>query len=343
MATAAILGTGYIAESHALALEKLGVKITAALSRSEASAKAFAERHGIPGTSPELLDKADCVHVCTPPAAHYEAVKALLEKGKHVVCEKPLCVTAEQAAELAQLAEKTGAVCAVDFNMRYHPAVRRAKELIASPEFGRVLLVHGSYLQEFGASPAFDGWRYDPSLAGPMHAVTEIGSHWMDLAEYLTGRRIRSVSAVFDRFSPARREENGLLWPDENGTRRVESEDAALLTFRFDGGCIGSTVLSELSHGHRNDCRIEITGEHRTLWWSSENSGVLHHAEKGQPVITETFPACADFSETVLPLLRGVYADMENGTRNGGYPTFADGARNAALCGMAFASASRCN
>lgn len=345
MTTAAIYGSGMIANEHAQALCALGIPIAAVVSRRQAQAEAFAAHWGIPvcGTDPVLLEDADCIHICTPPTAHFEIISDLLKKGKHIICEKPLCLEPAQAETLAQMAGKAGTVCAVGFNIRFHLACARARQLIDLPEFGQVLLLHGSYLQEFGAEPAALDWRYDPAVSGKMHAVTEIGSHWLDLAQYLSGKKITAVSAQFDRFHPMRYTDGKHLYyePAENRVpRTVNSEDAAILNLRFEGGAIGCVTLSEVSHGRQNRLSMEITGEGQSLWWNSEDSNRLYIAQKGCGVREELFAFAGGFDSTVRALIAAVYTAISAGTQSvPAYPTFRDGADNVRLCAAALESA----
>lgn len=346
MPTAAIYGTGMIAHEHAKALRIFNIPIAAVVSRKEPSAQAFADAWGIPvwGTDTALLEKADCVHICTPPTAHFAIISDLLKKGKHILCEKPLCLDPDEAQKLAALAEEAGTVCAVDFNVRHHPALIWAKQTVQSPDFGQVLLLHGSYLQEFGAEPAALDWRYDPAIAGQMHAVTEIGSHWMDLAQYLSGKKITAVSAQFDRFHPMRYTDGEKLYNEPAESRTpiaVNSEDAAILNLRFEDGAIGCVTLSEVSHGRQNRLSIEITGEQQSLWWNSEDSTHLFRAQKGCSVKEELYPFAGGFSDTVRSLIGAVYLNISDGSPDGiaAYPTFRDGAANVRLCHAALTSA----
>lgn len=346
MPGAAIYGTGMIAQEHARALRALGIPVVAVVSRRSEQAENFAKEWDCAswGIDPALLERADCVHICTPPTAHFEIISDLIKKGKHIICEKPLCLDPDQAEELARLAEEAGTVCAVGFNVRYHLACARAKQLISAPEFGQVLLLHGSYLQQFGASPAVLDWRYDPAISGEMHAVTEIGSHWMDLAQYLSGKKIIAVSAEFDRFHPMRYTKDGMLFnePGEGRTPlTVASEDAAILNFRFEGGAIGCVTLSEVSHGRQNRLSLEITGEHASLWWNSEDGNRLYHGQKGCGVREELFAFAGGFSESVGRMIGTAYLDiaLPAEERVQGYPTFRDGAENAKLCAAALLSA----
>lgn len=349
---AGIWGAGGIAASHAEALASAGVTLSAVVDRSEGAACAFQDRWGAQygGTDAAqlLAPDIDAVHICTPPNLHYEMAKLLLEHGKHVLCEKPLCLEAEQAFSLAELARRHNRVCAVNLNVRYHAACQRARALVGEAEYGPVTLVHGSYLQEFHALPAPYGWRYDENLAGPMRAVTEIGTHWMDLAQYISGLKIKRVSALFGRHSPVRylEEESGLMYAESaQGRTRVEvaSEDSAAITVQFENGALGSLVLSEVAPGRSNRLSIEVTGRGKNLWWNSEAIGALHVGQKGQGYNTEVF-AFGDngFNGSFRGLVSGFYAAVKgNKEEMGRLPSFADGAAVAAICAAVYESAMR--
>ena len=341
---AAIWGAGGIAQTHAMALRAVGISIRTVVSHSEAGARAFAQQWGIPEWSTDpaaLLDASvGSVHVCTPPGLHYEMVKFLLEHGRHVLCEKPLCLDPDQAGELAHLARETGLACAVNLNVRFHPACQEAKARVADPAFGPVFLVHGAYLQEFHALPAPDGWRYDEAVGGTQRrgpSPRSAPTGWIS-AEYLTGERITSVQALFGRFQPQRLLKDGMMEPPaaaEGVPVTVRSEDSALLHFRMAGGAIGSAVLSEVSHGRTNRLSLEITGKNRSLWWDSEASTALHEASKGSGVQTALYPfGFNGFTDTFITLAARYYAALgwTFPARQGDFPTFEDGARLAYLC-----------
>ncbi len=339
MAKAGLIGTGWIAELHAQTLQTLGIEISTVVGHTEEKARLFAEKWGIPsyGTDAALLygKEVDCVHICTPTMQHSSLIKNLLEHRKHVLCEKPLCLDTEEAKQLAALAQKRACVCTVCFNVRFYLACQKAREIVCSPEFGRVLLIHGSYLQEFGVSPTQWSWRYEDK----MHAVTEIGSHWLDLAQYISGRRITAISAQFDRFHPLRYQKDGHLYTEPAEDRAeisVPSEDVALLHLRFEDGAIGSVVLSELSHGRNNRLSIEITGEKQSLWWNSEDNGRLFLAQKGEACKTFLFED--DFLDTFRRLFSKVYETVDRGEATC-YPSFTEGRDNVRLCDAAWQSA----
>ena len=340
---AGIFGCGFIANTHARALRSCGVELCAVVSRDEEKAKAFAAQWNIPrwGTDLSCMTEAgvDCVHICTPPETHYAAAKLLLEHGKHIICEKPLCDDPAEAAELAALAAEKGLVCAVNFNVRFHDACQKARQLVQQPDFGPVLLVHGSYLQEFGALPAWKDWRYDSK----MHAVTEIGSHWLDLAEYISGQRVVAVSAQFGCFWPERHVKDGTMYAralEGSTVCAVESEDAATVQLRFANGSIGAVTLSEVSQGRYNRLTLEVTGEGKNLWWDSENQNLLSYARKGGTVESNVFAFGTGFDDTFRKLMEQVYGDIGAGLpEKAEYATFADGAHSVALCEAVYRSA----
>lgn len=325
---AGIIGTGWIAELHAEALKKLNIPIAAVVGHDAERTKAFAQRWNIPvyGTKTEILYTADVdtVHICTPPAAHYDQIKEAIFHKKHIFCEKPLCLDPNQAAELADFAEREGLHCAVGFNVRFYQACQKAREIVSDPAFGKILLIHGSYLQEFGAEPTQWSWRYEDK----MHAVTEIGSHWLDLSSYISGKKVVAASALFDNFHPLRYKDGNALYCEKAKGREevaVPSEDVAAIHLRFEDGTIGSVVLSELSHGRGNRLFLEITGEKQSLWWNSEEKGRLFLAEKGKNPVEYHFDDC--FEDTFVEILRTFY-----GSNPSRCPNFADGRNNVMLC-----------
>ena len=327
-----ILGTGWIAAYHVKALRQLGIEISTVVGSTAEKAEAFAREWNIPnyGADLELLldSEITAVHICTPPHKHYEHISLLLAHGKHIFCEKPLTLSVTEAEELARIAEESKCLCAVGFNVRSFHQCRKARELVQGGTLGRLLLIHGSYLQEFGADPAVWSWRYESDL----HAVTEIGSHWLDLAQFISGEKITAVSAVLDRFHPLRYRKDGLLYAENQEgavTVSVPSEDIALIHFRTEGGTIGSVVLSELSHGYGNQLTMELTGDRATLTWNNDHPTMLTLAHKGK---TETICGEEDsFENTFLTQFRDFYGAIREETPYTG-PDFWEAYRNTLLC-----------
>lgn len=340
---AGIWGTGSIAHTHAAALKAAGIEIGAVVNIGEEKARAFAKKYGVKkwGTEPGILldPEISAVHVCTPPNLHYDMVSLLLDHEKHVLCEKPLCFEDGQARELAKKAAKSGLACAINFNVRFHMACQKARGLVEAGELGKINVIHGSYLQEFHAFPAPVDWRYNTVLAGRMRAVTEIGTHWLDIAQYISGKRVTSLSANFGRFYPKRYVENGIMYPDSNEGRRTEtaeaaSEDAAAINLRFEGGAMGSVLLSEVSQGRINRLSLEVTGEKKNAWWNSEDNNVLHTAVKGGGVNSEIFGFGNGFGDTFQSLLESFYEDVKRGGPSAHplYPDFGEGKGIVRLC-----------
>lgn len=346
---AGIWGTGNVAATHAEALKAAGIQIGAVVDVDSGKARSFAQKWGADshGTEEGILFAEDIttVHVCTPPNLHYEMVMKLLNAGKHVLCEKPLCFEDAQAEELARTAREKGLVCAINFNVRFHMACQRAKEVVSTEDFGPVLLVHGNYLQEFNAFPAPLDWRYNPVLAGRMRAVTEIGTHWMDIAQYISGKKITAVSALFGNFHPQRILEDGIMYrpgTHEGGEPfQVISEDAATVNIRFADGAIGCAIFSEISPGRINRITLEVTGTDGSLWWNSEDNNMLHTAKKGGGVNTQVFGFGNGFADTFRTLLTYFYEDVKAGKAPATpvYPGFDEGAWIVKLCNSLLKSA----
>ena len=258
-----------------------------------------------------------------------------------MVCEKPLSLDVEEAAELAKLAAESGRLCAVCFNSRFHLACQKARQLIEEGSFGRPLLIHGNYLQEFHALPSPKDWRYNEAVAGRMRAVTEIGSHWLDLAQYISGLRAQAVSATFGRFWPRRSLQDGIMYPEGQPGQPMEvvSEDAAAVTLRFEGGALGSMLLSEASPGRGNHLALEITCENGSIWWNAEDNNRLYTARKGEGVRCEVFAFGNGFDDTFAMLFRSFYDAVEGKAPAGPWATFDQGAYITAACQAMAASA----
>lgn len=344
----AIVGCGFISNIHVSALINQQQTVVRVVDSELSVAKEFAERWNIPSYCTRfdevLKSDIDCVHICTPPMLHYDMVKQVLMAKKHVVCEKPLCFSSEQARELMQLSQDNALVAAVNFNVRYHDGCQRAKQLVQSGDLGSIHLINGSYLQEFHALPANYMWRYMPELAGPMRAVTEIGSHWIDLIRFLTGLEISEVSATFGSFDRDRILAEGMMYPKEAGKGeiiRVDSEDAAIIALRFHNGAIGSLFLSEVSHGRSNYIDFNITGSKRSVWWCSENPYALSTGTKSNGIQTVVNAFSGGFPDTFSSFFEQVYKGLEsNGALSSGmFPTILDGYRNTAVCEAIFQSA----
>lgn len=341
-----IIGAGFISHSHAQALKNCGVEIYGIIDKVEAAAKNFADKWNITrySTSEELAfeQEVTTVHVCTPPNTHYSLVKKLLEHGKNVICEKPLCFSSEEAKELANLAREKNRKCAVNFNVRYHNMSSKMKEMVQDKNFGTPYLIHGTYLQQFHLLPTMYNWRYEEELSGKMRAVTEIGTHWFDIVQYVTGLKIKKVSACFGNFNPNRRLQDGMMYPMTQEERKeekiveVKSEDVALLHLQFENGAIGSVVLSEVSQGYSNYLSYEISSGTKTIGWNSQNNNEIYFNESFSQmnVIRDGFGN--GFDDSFIQLVSNFY---QSSSENSTYPNFEEGANIVCICNAIYESA----
>ena len=209
---AGIIGMGHIGASHLDAIRRLGHAVRAVAGSSAQRAQAHADRHGIPcahGDYHALIadDRIDVVHNCTPNHLHFAINRACLSAGKPIFSEKPLGCTIQETRPLADLAAHGKTPAAVNFNYRYHAMIQHARAMIAAGELGTVHTVWGTYLQDWLFLPSDYNWRLDPAVCGPSRAIADIGSHWIDLAEYVTGLRIARVIGSKSTVVPERTHE----------------------------------------------------------------------------------------------------------------------------------------
>jgi predicted dehydrogenase len=281
---AGIIGTGFIGTVHARSAVLAGARVTGVAASSPKSARAALPRmHGERAfDSAEALvhsPDVDVVHICTPNNLHVPLARAALEAGKHVICEKPLALDDAGARELVELAGSSGLGDAVPFVYRYYPMVREARARLREGRSGALRLLHGTYLQDWLSQPGDDNWRVEQDLGGASRAFADIGSHWCDLAEFVSGHRIARLSARTSTVVPEREHAAGrpaFARGDGSGTQRaVETEDVALVQFETDRGALGSVVVSQVSAGRKNRLWIEFDAAAETLVFDQENPELL--------------------------------------------------------------------
>ena len=353
---AAIAGTGFIGRIHARSARLAGAQLAGVAASSPESARAAAAALGADrafDSAEEMVrDRGiDVVHICTPNHLHLPLAEAALAAGKHVICEKPLALDAAGAQRLVDAASDSGLHAGVPFVYRFYPTVREARERVAGGQTGPLRLLHGTYLQDWLLRPGDDNWRVDERLGGPSRAFADIGSHWCDLAEFVSGHRIvrlsaRMLTAVPERFSAAGRK---AFASDGVGgeARPVSTEDAVVVQFETDAGAIGSVVISQISAGRKNRLWIELDGAEETLAFDQEHPEELWCGRREAETIIRRDPAtlsppAARFAflpgghpQGYADCFDGFVADFYGGVRSGsaadGMPTFSDGLRAALI------------
>ena len=370
---AAVIGTGFVGPFHVDAVRRGGYADVVAIAGSNADRTAERARGlGVESWTtdvPALLrdPSIDVIHVCTPNRTHVDLARAAIEAGKHVVVEKPLALEAGAARSLAELARSAGRHGATTFTYRGYPMVRRARGLVAAGGLGELRLVHGAYIQDWLADAADYNWRIDPDVGGESRAVADIGSHWFDTVEFISGRRVASVFADFATFIPRRRRALGGSVAFAQGagpTEEVEvgSEDAATILFRFEGGGRATCAVSQVSPGRKNAMSIEMSGASATLSWEQEKpeqlwlrtreKATLYSREPGDGLAAggpgvPSLPAGhpEGWAEALRDVLRPFYAAVASGApvppagRTAAFPTLDDGARAVAFVDATIESA----
>ena len=348
--SAALVGTGFIAAVHVDALRRLGVDVLGVVGSSPDRA-AEAGLGNVYGSLGELLedDRIDVLHLTTPNHLHYPQVKQALAAGKHVVCEKPLALTAAESRELVELADAAGVVHCTNFMARFYPLVQQARSLLHEGSLGEIWNVHGSYLQDWLLRPTDWNWRLEPERGGELRAIGDIGSHWLDLVQFVTGSRIVEVFADLQTVIPIRRRPVGPVQTfaqteGEGEDVAIATEDLAHVLLRFEGGARGAVVISQVSAGRKNMLSFELDGADAALAWNSERAEELWLGRRDRPNElllrdpslmkpaareTTTLPGghAEGFAETFRELYRRVYRAVESGgpPPEPDYPTFADG------------------
>jgi len=360
---AALIGTGFIGPVHVEALRRIGVPVVGILGSSPERSRQGAAALGIArayASLDELLADAavQVVHITSPNAAHYEQARRSLEAGRHVVCEKPLALTSSETAELVRVAERSGKVAAVNYNIRFYPLAIEARERVRRGDLGAVYHVTGAYVQDWLLRATDFNWRVLADQAGTTRAVGDIGTHWLDLLTYISGRAVEAVCADLATFLPFRQRPVGSVQtftsggpPAETTSVQIETEDYASILLRFAGGGHGVLTVSQLTAGRKNSLRYEIAGSDGALAWDSERPNELWLGHRESPnelllrdpaLLSEPARAAASypgghnegFPDTFKQLYRAVYADIRAGrpAAEPTYPTFADGHREAILC-----------
>jgi predicted dehydrogenase len=355
---AGIIGSGFIGPVHIEALRRLGVAVTAICGSEKA--KAVAEHWGIPQvfTGHDFQGLVQCpevdvVHITSPNRHHHAQALAALAAGKHVVCEKPLAMNARETAELVAAAETSGKVFAVNYNVRFYPAVLQMRALVTSGALGDIIHVNGSYMQDWLLKATDYNWRLLASEGGELRAVGDIGTHWLDAVSFILGSKVQELLADLATFHTTRQRPVGEVQtfsidaPAETMAYAVDTEDFASVLLRFANGARGNLAVSQVAAGRKNSIRIEVYGTKQSVWWDSENPDTLHYGRRDAANAT-AMRGCAEFGEaagytdypgghvegfpdTFKMLYRSIYQSIASGGR-GLHASAADGHEEVRLC-----------
>ncbi len=359
-----IVGTGFIGPAHLEGLVRNGIHVRGLVESSPELAASKAIELGIERAYPDfesmLADpEIDVVHLATPNFLHYPQAKAALLAGKHVVCEKPLALTAAQSAELVQLAAEKKLVNAVNFNIRMYPMAQQARSMIQNGEIGDVFIVQGSYLQDWLLLATDWNWRLESDLGGTLRAVGDIGSHWLDLMTFITGLKIKEVYADFKTFHTIRKKPtravetftSKLLRSEDYVDTPIKTEDYATILLHFENGVHGVLTVAQVCSGRKNRIFFEINGSKSSLAWDGERPNELwigHRDAPNQVLIkdpallstqaraTASYPGghAEGFPDTFKQMQKKIYDYILSGdmSRTPDFPTFADGHYEMVLC-----------
>jgi predicted dehydrogenase len=360
-----LVGPGFVGAHHIDAVRRLGfVDVVAVAASSEASARRKADALGVPkayGSYEELVADPDVhvVHNTTPNYLHVPVILAALARGKHVISDKPLATKVADASLLLDAATKAGVVHAVTFNYRGNPLVQQAREMIAGGELGALHFIHGAYLQDWLIEATDYSWRLEPDKGGASSAIGDIGSHWCDLVQHVSGQRIVEVLAdlttVIDtRLKPSASTEAFAKSGDvAREAVRVSSEDLATVLVRFDNGAKGSFSVGQVCAGHKNGLWFEMNGRRASVRWEQERQNELWigHRNAANGVLAKDpsllSPAARAYAhlpgghqeawaDAFCNVMRDVYRFIAEGKRPGdprppAFATFEDGYHSACV------------
>ena len=368
----AIIGTGFMGKVHTENVRRLGnVEVAAVVGSREETAQKFAASAAIPYATSEIKNVLDnreiaAVHICTPNVDHFPMSLAALDAGKAVLCEKPLTMSVDEARRLVEAAKAKNALHCVQHNLRYYPVVQQIREMIAAGDLGDILIVQGTYSQDWLLYDTDWNWRLDAKSNGKLRVMGDIGSHWMDMIQHLTGLAITGVCADLSIFHKTRKRPKGSVEtfagkkdaPSDFESFPIDTEDFGMVMLRLGDKARGAFTVSQMSAGRKNRFAFEIFGSKAGVAWDQEQPDTLwigHRNEPNQVIVKDPallYPAAAQFSD--LPgghsegyddshkqVFKHFYARVADASAPIDYPTFEDGLRGMILLGKVAESAAK--
>ncbi|MGC1449533.1 MAG: Gfo/Idh/MocA family oxidoreductase [Candidatus Sulfotelmatobacter sp.] len=356
---AAVIGAGFVGRAHMDALRRMGVSVLGVLGSSPERGEASRSALQLPRAYRSLDELAadsevDVVHICTPNHLHFEQASTLLRAGKHVMCEKPVALTTRESAALVDLArehKRAGGVC---YNLRYYPLCQEARARVASGVIGEPRLVHGNFLQDWLFYPTDWNWRLETQLGGELRAVSDIGTHWLDLAMWLTGRKIVEVCGDLATTIPVRQRPRSRVETFQAASSaatdavKISTDDYASVLLCFEANLRGVMTVSQVSAGHKASLTFEVNGSEGSLAWNSEAPNHLwigHRSQPNQELLKDPSlmtPVARPYSvypgghtegypDTFLQLFEDFYAHIES-SAPADFPSFQTGHDELVLC-----------
>jgi predicted dehydrogenase len=360
----AVVGTGFIGPVHVEALRRLGMAVVGVLGSDPDKSRRAAAALGLDAAYRDLDElladpRVGSVHVASPNRLHFEQASRALAAGKHVLCEKPLAMTSAESAELVRLAAGKPLATGVNYNVRFYALCRELADRVRSGTLGEVWHVTGSYAQDWLFHPTDFNWRVRADEGGPLRAVADIGTHWLDLAFAVTGLEVEAVCAELRTVHPRRSAPaggaqtftGGGAAPAATESVAVDTEDYGCLLLRFRGGARGCVWVSQVTAGRKNCLRLEVAGSRGSAAWDSTRSDELWLGRRDGPnelLVRDpallgplgrgstSYPGehAEGFPDSFKHCFRAFYDYIATGdfAAPPPFPTFADGHRELLLC-----------
>ncbi len=365
----AVFGTGFVGRVHLEAIRRLGYVDLYAIGEPQIEkANQLAAEFGAQKTEADyrrlLEDPAvDAVHICTPNFLHAPIAKDALQAGKHVICEKPLATSVKEAQDLVATAHSTKLRNATSHNLRYYPLVQQMRRMCEDGDLGDILVVQGTYSQDWLLYDTDWNWRLDRKANGPSRTLADIGSHWCDMVEHVTGKRITSVCADLQTFHKVRKAPKGpvetfagkMLNPEDYHEVAIDTEDFGAVLIRMGDRTRGAFTASQVSAGCKNRLSMEIYGTKSGVAWNQERPDELWIGNrntnnqiiiKDPSLLKPKARSYADlpgghsegYDDTFKQVFRRFYQSIEDPNAAPEYPQFADGLRQLTILESELAS-----
>ncbi len=351
-----VIGAGYIGAVHLDQLTRLrGVEVVKVVDASAERAQQAAQVCGAAYSDDyrDITDDSsiDVIHNCTPNIYHLEINRRALNNGKQVLSEKPLAMTASEAEELWTLSVQKRAVTGVNFCYRYYPVVQEAAARVRAGDIGAVRMAFGTWFQDWLSMDTDYSWRLDPKESGKSNITGDLGSHWFDLIQFVTGSRVTDVMGDFSTIIPVRKKPKHQVLAfehvDEAACELVDCtlEEYASIHFRLDGNIPGSFTTCQTCIGRKSETAFEVYGSTASLGWNHRDATKLWIGNRFKPneEILENsqimYPEAAQYAvlpaghplgyyDAVLNLFKDFYQAVDAGGGDGetiSRPTFKTG------------------